>query len=209
MGRLQGILTGTPMPAPADILRHLSFAAIDFESAGAAPGETDQPVQIGIARIDGTAGAIRTWTSYIAVTRPVRWTASKIHGITTEMLAEAPPYISLWPPIKEHLEGTVAIGHNHSTEQRFLRQFPGHGFGPWLDTLALARACLPALPSHSLGAIASALGLTEQISAIVPGKTWHDALYDATASLCILLCLIRELQLEDAPLDRLGFALTF
>ena len=26
--------------------------------------------ELGIARIDGTAGTIRTWTSYIAVTRP-------------------------------------------------------------------------------------------------------------------------------------------
>ncbi len=196
------------MPSPADIISNLSFAAIDFESAGAAPGETDQPVQIGIARIDGAAGSIRTWTSYIAATRPIRWTASKIHGITTEMLAGAPPYISLWPQIRERLENCIVIGHNHATEQRFLRQFPGHGFGPWLDTLALARACLPTLPSHGLGDAAEAPGLTEHIASVVPGKTWHDALYDATASLCILLRIIRELHLENAPLDRLGFALS-
>ena len=33
-------------------LGQLPVAAIDFESAGAAPGETDQPVQIGIVRVN-------------------------------------------------------------------------------------------------------------------------------------------------------------
>lgn len=33
-------------------LSGLPFAAIDFESAGSAPGETDSPVQVGIVRIE-------------------------------------------------------------------------------------------------------------------------------------------------------------
>ncbi|MFR1410868.1 MAG: hypothetical protein ACLSUW_00150 [Akkermansia sp.] len=37
------------MPHSRDIIGRLRFAAIDFESAGAARGDTDQPVQIGIA----------------------------------------------------------------------------------------------------------------------------------------------------------------
>ena len=37
------------MPRAGDIIGSLRFAAIDFESAGAARGDTDQPVQIGIA----------------------------------------------------------------------------------------------------------------------------------------------------------------
>ena len=37
------------MPPLSDTIGGLRFAAIDFESAGAARGETDQPVKIGIA----------------------------------------------------------------------------------------------------------------------------------------------------------------
>ena len=37
------------MPPLSDTIGGLRFAAMDFESAGAARGETDQPVQIGIA----------------------------------------------------------------------------------------------------------------------------------------------------------------
>ena len=37
---------------PQEPMGRLAYAAIDFESAGAAPGETDLPVQIGIVRVD-------------------------------------------------------------------------------------------------------------------------------------------------------------
>lgn len=60
-----------------------------------------------------------------------------MHGITTEMLADAPSFPSLWPAIRSRLGDAVVVGHNPATERKFLRRFPGHGFGPWLDTLAL------------------------------------------------------------------------
>ena len=50
------------MPLPADMIGALRFAAIDFESAGAARGETDQPVQIGIASCPSLEGEPELWT---------------------------------------------------------------------------------------------------------------------------------------------------
>ena len=48
-------------------LAGLPFAAIDFESAGSAPGETDQPVQIGIVRVENLfAEELCCFDSYIA-----------------------------------------------------------------------------------------------------------------------------------------------
>ncbi|MBQ2380847.1 MAG: hypothetical protein II295_10720, partial [Akkermansia sp.] len=52
-------------------LAQLPLAAIDFESAGAAPGETDQPVQVGIVRVNSLFGEEEIFTSYIACNRPV------------------------------------------------------------------------------------------------------------------------------------------
>ncbi|OYV01990.1 MAG: DNA polymerase III subunit epsilon, partial [Verrucomicrobiales bacterium VVV1] len=46
-------------------------------------------------------------------------------------------------------------------------------------------------------------GLTEKIETLVPGKQWHDALYDAVASLVLLDDLISSFALEDQPLDLL------
>ena len=55
------------MPLLSDTIGGLHFAAIDFESAGAARGETDQPVQIGIAACSRLEDEPELWTSYIAV----------------------------------------------------------------------------------------------------------------------------------------------
>lgn len=183
-----------------------AFAAIDFESAGAAPGETDQPVQIGIMRVEGLFSSPHPWVSYLSVSRPVRWAASKVHGITTEMLNDAPSLLSLWPQVHEMLGNAVIVGHNFSTERRFLRIFPGHGFSPWLDTLVLARNVLPDLKDYSLGAVAAKLNIEEELQQCVPGKHWHDALYDAAGSLFVLRRIVSCLNLQEASLATLGIA---
>ncbi len=189
-------------------LAQLPVAAIDFESAGAAPGETDQPVQIGIVRVDSLFGAEEIFTSYIACERPVRWSAAKVHGITTATLRGAPHFHELWGELRRLLSGCVVLGHNPATEKRFLGAFPGHGFGPWLDTLALARKALPTLPDHALGTVCEAMGLTPEVSALVPGKSWHDALYDAAGSLILLRALVRGLAMEQVTLRSIPFAVS-
>ncbi len=186
----------------------VKFAAIDFESAGAARGETDQPVQIGVAVCSAIDAAPECWVSYIATDKPVLWSASQVHGITTEMLANAPSFASLWPLIRARLSGAVVVGHNPATERKFLRRFPGHGFGPWLDTLALGKMCVPGLPDYSLSTLCDALGVTEAVSAVLPNKKWHDALYDALASMMVLKFLVKELKLKNHPLEVFGKAIS-
>ena len=195
----------------AEILREplsrLAFAAIDFESAGAAPGETDQPVQVGIVRVESLFGPEELFTSYISCERPVRWSASRVHGITTADLAGAPGMMDLWLTFRRLLSGCVVVGHNPATEQRFLRAFPAHGFGPWLDTLALARHCIPGLQDYSLSAVCTALRAEAAVSRLVPGHSWHHALYDAVGSLEALRAVVLGLQLQERPLSVLSFAL--
>lgn len=188
-------------------LAHLPWAAIDFESAGAAPGETDQPIQVGIVRVPSLFAQEELFTSYIASDHPVRWSAARVHGITTAHLAGAPSMLSLWGDYRRLLSGCVVVGHNPSTEQRYLRAFPAHGFGPWLDTLALARHCIPSLTDYSLGAVCDALCATAEVDKLVPGKTWHDALYDAVASLAVLRAIVSGLRLQERPLSALHFAM--
>lgn len=195
------------MTLPADMIGGLRFAAIDFESAGAARGETDQPVQIGIAACPSLEGEPELWTSYISTDKPVLWSASQVHGITTEMLADAPSFPSLWPAIRSRLGDAVVVGHNPATERKFLRRFPGHGFGPWLDTLALGKMCVPGLPDYSLSTLCDSLGLTPSVDALLPGRRWHDALYDALGSLLVVRFLVWELKLSSQPLEVLGRAL--
>ena len=193
-------------------LQNLSWAAIDFESAGTVPGETDCPVQVGIVRVEKLFSAEpRLFTSYIACHRPVRWSAAKVHGITTATLADAPEFTTLWPDLRELLRGAVVLGHNPATEKRFLRTFPGHGFGPWVDTLALARQAAPSLPDHSLSCVCDALGITDSVTALVNDAAhsrWHDALYDAAASLQLLRTLVAALSMHRSTLADIPFAVS-
>lgn len=171
-----------PLDTPA---RDAAWVALDFESAGAAPGRSDEPVQVGIAVSRGgeITGVFR---SYIRSSAPVTRAARAVHGIGDEALAGAPSMAELWPEFQSRLSGAVVVAHGAGTEKRFLRAFPLHGFGPWLDTLPLARAVLPGLRGHSLGEVAAALGAEEEVRARCAGLDWHDALFDAVACLVIL-----------------------
>lgn len=183
------------------LIRHSRFTAIDFESAGAARGKTDSPVQIGIASWSAGAGHDDSFVSYLHTDQPIHWAARKVHGIGPEYLIDAPPLLMLWPEVKKRLAGSIVVAHGKGTEKRFLRAFPGHGFGPWIDTLLLARAAWPDLPDHSLGELCEMHGLTEDTRQLVPGKTWHDALFDAVASLVLLAHLVESHDLTDQPVE--------
>ena len=193
-------------------LEDLCWAAIDFESAGTAPGETDCPVQIGIVRVEKLFSPTpQLFTSYIACNRPVRWSAARVHGITTATLKGAPEYTELWPQIRDLLRGAVVLGHNPATEKRFLRSFPGHGFGPWVDTLVLARQAAPDLQDHALSTVCEALGITDTVTAMVNDAAhtrWHDALYDAAGSLQLLRTLVSALSMQRCTLQDISFAVS-
>lgn len=186
------------------LVRHCRFTAIDFESAGASRGRTDSPVQVGLATWSMACGHGDTFVSYLATDGPVQWAAHKVHGIGPEDLAQAPSLLSLWPELKQRLAGAVVVAHGKGTEKRFLRAFPGHGFGPWIDTLLLARASWPDLADHSLGALCDTHGLTGRVRTMVPDRSWHDALFDAAASLVLLEHLVGALSLAGHPVEALA-----
>ncbi|HBE97405.1 MAG TPA: DNA polymerase III subunit epsilon [Verrucomicrobiales bacterium] len=176
------------------------FTAIDFESAGTARGRTDAPVQIGLGGWSVTEGIHDPFVSFLHCDQDITWAARKVHGITTDDLAEAPSLLSLWPTLKSTLGRGPVVAHGHGTEKRFLRAFPGHPFGPWIDTLQLSRAAWPDLPSHSLGDLCQSLGL-DSFAKHAPDRNWHDALYDALASLALLDHLVNYFHLADAPVE--------
>lgn len=176
------------------IIAETRFAAIDFESAGSAPGRTDEPVQIAVAHLLGTqiTGGL---CSYVRAENSVTWAARKVHGITDAMIQDAPRFTELWPRIKADMEGCWIVAHGAATEKRFLRAFPFHSFGPWVDTLDLARAVYPGLPSHALSEVINALGLEKAPELRAEDFRWHDARCDAVASLVLLRHLIAACEL--------------
>ncbi|MGB1130715.1 MAG: exonuclease domain-containing protein [Haloferula sp.] len=184
-------------------IREARFAGIDFESAGASRGRTDVAVQIGLACWSTTDGHQDPFVSYLASDAPITWSARKVHGICDEDLVDAPRLLELWPTVKRYLRGSVVVAHGKGTEKRFLRAFPGHGFGPWVDTLLISRAAWPDWDDHSLSAICERRQLTSRIETLVSDRKWHDALFDTVASLAVLEDIIGEFQLTDSSIEHL------
>lgn len=177
-------------------VREAAWAAVDFESAGTAPGRTDEPVQAGIAVWrGGDAPPGEFFRSHVRSSVRITRAARDVHGITDGDVAAAPLMSSLWPEFKSRLTGAVVVAHGAGTEKRFLRAFPLHGFGPWIDTLPMARALLPNLPDHALGTVIGALELEDGIRVLCPGLSWHDALFDAVACLVFLKRVVQRLDL--------------
>ncbi len=184
-------LLDTPVKAAA-------WTALDFESSGAMAGKSDEPVQVGMARWLGQDDSPRDFfRSMIRPSVAVSRSAQAVHGIGDGDLLDAPAMASLWPEFKTRLRGSVVVAHGAGTEKRFLRAFPLHGFGPWLDTLNIARAVLPDLPDHALGSVIKALDLEVELRDLCPELSWHDALFDAVACLVFLRRVIRDLDLGD------------
>ncbi len=194
-----------------------TFTAIDFESAGTSAGNTDTPVQVGTASWsaknsagdDTKVSLSDTWMSYIHTDNKITWAAQQVHGITKEQLKDAPKLMLLWPQLKLRLADKVVVAHGHGTEKRFLRAFPAHGFGPWVDTLHLSRAAYPELTDYSLANICNSLNLTDDINHFADLASadhtiiWHDALYDSIASIILLRHIVHTFSLHDSPLTLL------
>ncbi len=98
--------------------------------------------------------------------------------------------------ILQWIENTPIVGHNVRVEVDILsRSIPDWSPRVAIDTLKLAKALRPGLPSYGLANLGSELGLTDQ-AAELSGRGHHSALYDATLTALILIELLSPLTSE-------------
>ena len=165
-----------------------TIIAIDFEGTGVVKGYPDEPWQIGMAKMqNGKLIPGDTLESLIRVgERPFNHYAPGRHAELRSEIANAPTMHQIWPNLRSWLEGNLLAAHNAATENRYLSQaFPLHPPGKWIDTLKLSRIAFPTIKSHKLEDLLDRLQLTERLITLLPGRTAHDALYDAIG--CALL----------------------
>ena len=184
----------------------LPFAAtsIDFETTGSVPGFRVEPWQIGLFSVGpepfSCENVSGSWLR-IDARRPFNRHAPGRHAQLRDVLADSPTLPELLPELTPLLIGRPLIAHNAGTERSMLADaFPMHRFGPWIDTLQLARRAWPGMASYALEDLVPAFGLDAAVSALCPGD-WepHDARYDAVAAAVLLRHLLSQ-----PGWDRLG-----
>ena len=153
------------------------YAVIDVEGNGQRPPDL---VELAVVPID--AGRIGVTTSWLfKQSQPITPIARRIHGITNEMVTDAPAFAGLEAAVRAHLDGAVLVAHNAGGDLRVLRRkMPDFAPAEVLDTLTLSRRLRPEQSSHRLGALAQALDLTEGLPArLTPHRATYDALVTA------------------------------
>lgn len=168
------------------------IVALDFETTGTVPGFPNEPWQVGIVPIaDKKIDLENAFETLLRISpdRPFNKYAPGRHAQLRDTLADAPALHDAWQSLAERLSGRYIIAHNIGTERTLLKNAaPLHTFGPWIDTLALAKKVWPGLKSYALEDLTAALDLRSRLDALLPRRAPHDAFYDAAA--CALLFII-------------------
>ena len=153
----------------------MEFVAIDFETTGYDGCSTNEPWQLGLARVaNGVIVETKEWFF------DVEGAPERAHE--SDALGTLQSSFEIWAPA---LTGCRLVAHNIACEKTILtRTAPLTKWGPWVDTMKLAKARYPGLPSYKLGDLCEMFGCVPQLD----GRTWHDGLYDAVA--CAKLAMV-------------------
>ena len=151
----------------------MEFTAIDFETTGYDGCSCNEPWQLGYARVSG-GGIVETGEWFFDVE------GAPLRAHEPDALGTLQSSFEIWSP---KLAGRL-VAHNLACEKTILtRVAPFTKWGPWVDTMKLAKARYPKLPSYRLGDLCEIFGCVPSLD----GRTWHDGLYDAVA--CAMLAM--------------------
>ena len=158
------------------------LAALDTETTGFDPAQGHRVIEVACVPLDdGRIG--EPWSRLVRPGRPIPREATAIHGITDEMVRDAPGAAEVAAELEERVAGRVLVFHNAAFDLPFLAVFMREAgrpplLNPVVDTLGLARG-LFGEGRNPLGVLAARLGL--------PPETAHRAGGDALTTARVLL----------------------
>lgn len=197
--RLRGGLKRYPQISMTPNLSTLDFAAFDTETTGLHP-QSESLVEIAAVRFNLACGAKEYFQTLINPGVPIPWQATQVHGITNEMVANAPSLAQVLPSFFRFIEGTVPVAHNAGFDLGFLslhalRLGLSLPDGPVLDSCMFSRRVFTEQPSHKLQTLVEALGIAE--------TTFHRALADAKSCMEVFRAAVARSCGNEASWDEL------
>jgi len=169
----------------------LNAVFVDTETTGLDPAKA-RVVEIGLVPLNAgkldESGALRRMVN---PGEPIPPATTKIHHIDDAMVADAPAFADVWPPLGERLADVVWIGHTLGFDLAVLKRECERAGLTWraprtLDTRLLAQVVEPRLGGYTLEHLASWLNVT------VADR--HSAVGDATLTARIFLALLPKLR---------------
>lgn len=154
-------------------LSEIKFACLDTETTGLSPQMGGKVCEVAVSVTRG-GQVIEEFTTLLNPGKPMGPEVIAIHGITNEMVADAPSFADIVPQLLYLLDGAVVVAHNADFDMNFLQaEFASCGLKmpnvPVLDTLKLARKS-GKFAKNNLGCVAADLGINCQ--------GWHRAMAD-------------------------------
>ncbi len=154
----------------------MRFIAFDLETTGTLAG-VDQIVEIGAVLYDEKGQPETIFTTLIQPTISMPAAASRVNGITDDMLVGKPRITDVLGPFAEFCGDEILVAHNAPFDAQFmtadiLKYESTAPTGLILDTCNMARKVLPGLANYKLGTLVHHLGIT--------GAGFHRAEEDAS-----------------------------
>ncbi len=150
-----------------------TYVALDLETTGLSP-ENDRILEIGALRIE--AGEMTaSYETFVRCEIPIPQLITQLTGITDEMVEGSPCTEEAVRGFLDFSGDYALLGHNLPFDYGFMKHTAARLGLPYerngLDTLKMARTCLPGLEKKSLDQVSAYLG--------IPQEQHHRALDDA------------------------------
>ncbi len=155
----------------------LRYAVVDVEGNGHQPPELVEVAVVPI--VAGVVGEPVNWL--IKPEHPIKYFATRIHGLTNQDVAEAPAFAGIETEVRKALDVDAVVAHNAHVDVGVLqRQFSEWECPEVFDTLKLAKRFMPNRMSYKLGALVEAFSLADGLPAdLSPHRATYDALVTA------------------------------
>ncbi|OYD16851.1 hypothetical protein CH333_02460 [candidate division WOR-3 bacterium JGI_Cruoil_03_44_89] len=169
----------------------VQFTVFDVETTGLETYLGHRMCEIGLLKFRGTK-ELDSYSSLVNPERSIPEDVVDIHGITNEMVMNAPVFESIADDVLEFIKGTVLVAHNAEFDLGFIakhlrRAKRGIPDNLVVDTLTLARKHFN-FPGNSLETIASCLAIDTEGN--------HRALKDVTITREVFQHFIAKLKIK-------------
>ena len=150
------------------------YVVFDLETTGIS-SQNDKIIEISAVKVQNGA-IVQEFSELVNPKCKIPYQASQINGITDDMVEDARTIDQVLPDFLDFIEEEILVGHNiHSFDMKFIcrecKDIYDKVLGNnYIDTLYLARKCLPKLGHHRLTDLAEYFA--------IPTEGAHRALND-------------------------------